>query len=357
MGANVYPSYSKLLINYTLQSEESESVNLQGLQGFNYNESQFIATVNDKYEKIINFKREGNNIFFETDSLLITPDSGKPTTNIIVKNKTKQILSYTLYIVPWCDTYFDEIGEIKKSIANSSFNFSKVFPSVEFVPSNTISTLIHNLNRSVSELTVRIFDFSENPTVKRPVYGKFVGGIFQHEDIVISQSQINPNNAIDVKFNSEVKPSYCLLKLEGRNLTLELLDSQNKNYNYSNRNLAQGTFDLLKHNLNIDVSVLPIHTKIEYLVNGKAIYVPANKPRTLKFSKIGNSTLVNLLSQDILAENGNISLIISSEKPSKELSVENNVNLAANNFKSIGYTIDVSEVFINLTLHIELELQ
>lgn len=75
MGANVYPSYSKLLINYTLQSEESESVNLQGLQGFNYNESQFIATVNDKYEKIINFKREGNNIFFETDSLLITPDS------------------------------------------------------------------------------------------------------------------------------------------------------------------------------------------------------------------------------------------------------------------------------------------
>lgn len=357
MGANVYPSYSKLLINYTLQSEESESVNLQGLQGFNYNESQFIATVNEKYEKIINFKREGNNIFFETDSLLITPDSGKPTTNIIVKNKTKQILSYTLYIVPWCDTYFDEIGDIKKSIANSSFNFNKTFPSIEFIPSNSITTLTHNLNRSVADLTVRILDFSENPTIKRPIYGKFIGGIFNYENVVISQNVLNPNNAIDVKFNSDVKPSYCLMKLEGRNLTLEFLDSQNKNFNFSNRNLDQGASDLLKHNLNIDISVLPIHVKIEYLVNGKAVFVPANKPRTLKFSKIGNSTLVNLLSQDILAENGNISLIISSEKPSKELSVENNVNLSANNFKSIGYTIDVSEVFINLTLHIELELQ
>ncbi|KAB8035824.1 hypothetical protein GCL60_16475 [Silvanigrella paludirubra] len=354
MGANVFPSYSRQVTNYTLQSEESESINLQGLQ-FNYNESQFIATVNNKYEKIINFKKEGSNIFFETDSLLITPDISKPTTNIIVKNKTKSVFSYTLYVVPWLDIYQDEINEIKKSLSNNSFNFSKTFPSIEFVPSNIVSTLTHNLDKSVSELTVNVFDFSENPTIKRPVYGKFVGGIFQIGDIVISQNQANPNNAIDVKFNSEVKPSYCLLKLEGRSLTLELLDSQNKNYNYSNRNLDQGTSELIKHNLNIDVSTLPIHVKIEYLVNGKAVFVPANRPRTLKFGKIGNSTLVNLLNQDILSDNGNISLIISSENPNKELKIENNVNLVSNNFKSIGYTIDVSEVFIGLTLHIELE--
>jgi len=201
-------------------------------------------------------------------------------------------------------------------------------------------------------MTIKIFDFSEKPIIKNPVYGKFIGGIFQNETISIIHNNLNPKNAIDIKFCSSLKPSYCIAKLEGSSLIIEFLDSQNKNFNYSNRNLEQGKKESIKHNINADITILPVHVKIEYTVNGKLTFVPANKKRVLKFNKVGNTNILNLITESLLADSGNIVLSVKSER--NQIEIENNINLLENNFNNVGYSIDINEVFIGLTLHIEL---
>ncbi|RDB37421.1 MAG: hypothetical protein DCC88_00400 [Spirobacillus cienkowskii] len=351
MSAEVFPSYCRLATNFSFTTEETESVNLQNFS-LDYSNVHFIINVNGVYEKIKRFNRSESGIFFETDSLIITPDITKPTSNILIKNKTRNTISYSITVVPWQDIYENEVKEIKEKIDKVSLNLSKIFPLLEFTPSDSVTTFNHNLDFSVSNITVKIFDFSEKPIIKNPVFGKFVGGIFQYENIFISHNNLNPKNAIDIKFNSSLKPSYCITKLEGRSLILELLDSQNKNFNYSNRKLEQGKKDSIKHNINADITILPVHIKTEYTVNGKLTFIPANKKRVLRFNKIGTTSVLNLINQDLLADNGNIVLYVKSDK--NEIEIDNNINLLENNFNSVGYSIDINEVFIGLTLYIEL---
>ncbi len=353
MGMPSVSSNNIKMISNALLSEETDTVNLESYS-FSYSEVQFVVVVNEKFEKIINSSTK-NEIYFETESLKIVPDNENPKRNIIVKNKTKSKINYSIKMLPWFDPYFSELNNIKESFEIfSSTLMQKTFPAIEFVPSNSVATLTHNLSKNVGEMSIRIVDYSDQPMIKRPVFGKLVGGQFQCGDLLISQNQSNPTNAIDVKFSGTQKPGYCFFRLEGRSLVLELLDSQNKNFNYTNRNLVQGKIESVEHNMDLDVSSLPVHIKLEYLVDRKPIFVPGNKPRTASFSRIGSKVFLNIIPSDLLIGEGNLGISVSSDSPKDVLIFENNINSRDNNFDEIGFTIDVNASFVAVTVHLEL---
>jgi hypothetical protein len=351
---NANNNYGRITFNNTFLKDDEESIFLQGLQ-ITYTDVQFIVVVNGKFEKILKYNTEGENIFFQTESLRITPDYNKPATNIKVKNISQKDISYTLNILPWSDPYLKEFIKVKEDLEFLSRNIlTKTFPIAEFVPTNTATTFVHNLSKEVSELSVKVIDFTNDTYLQRPIFGKFIDDVFKCGDILFKANIGNPRNSIDVEFKGAVRPKYCSLRLEGRSLTLEILDSPFKNYTSTNKNIPQGESETLKHDLDLDLSLLPVSLKIEYTVDGRIVAVPGNRPKIVRFVSAAGNTFVNLFAEGHLAGEGNFILSLDKASPKNSITFTNNIDLHENSFKQVGYTIEISPSAVILTAHIEL---
>lgn len=351
--ANVSNNYIKSIINKSLIREESEEVSLGGYT-FYYPECQFVVTVKGVYEPVIKKSIKGE-IYFETESLKISDHPQDSGAKLIVKNKTNSDLSYSIQILPWIDSFSDQIKKVKEEfdIFNSSL-LQKLYPALEFVPTNIPVAFTHNLSKDVSELTISIVDYSTDTILSRPIFGKFTDGEFSSDLIVIRKNSANPKNSIDVEFKGNKKPKNCSLRLEGKTLFVELLDYTQRSYIKTNKNLEQNNSDNINHNLDLDVIALPVKLKIEYTMNGRNVPVPGNRPKDLKFINTPQAKFVYAFTEGHLIDEGNLNILIDKQSPKNILIITNNINMLANGFKNLGYNIEVTQFNIILTLNIEL---